>query len=239
MAAAKKIDYERIEPGWRAGILSPQQLAEIYTAETGVPITRSAINKHFRDLGIPRDLAAKVHAKADELLASSMVSGGMVSGKVSPEPLKPIREAEIVAHSAATEASVRLEHRRDITRMRALVLRLLDECEAEAATPGLFASLGEIMASPDERGRDRAREAYDKAIGLPQRIKGVKELAEALRVLVGMEREAYGITSGAEAAVGDDGAADVINTLKRLRGQGVRTALQPGIAMGFEDIDVG
>ena len=29
MAAPKKVDYEAIEPGWRAGIKSPEQLAAV------------------------------------------------------------------------------------------------------------------------------------------------------------------------------------------------------------------
>ena len=231
MATEKtQADWEAIERDYRAGVLSVREIA----AHHGV--SHTAIQKRAKGdkvrLAWSRDLNAKIQARADALVAKREVATQVATERMATDRI-------VIEANAQRIAQVRGEHRADINRMRALVLRLLDECEAEAATPGLFASLGEIMASPDERGRDRAREAYDKAIGLPQRIKGVKELAEALRVLVGMEREAYGITSGAEAAVGDDGAADVINTLKRLRGQGVRTALQPGIAMGFEDIDVG
>ena len=54
MPARKKVDYERIEPGWRAGALSPSQLAAEYTDATGVSVSRSAIIKHFTELGIPR-----------------------------------------------------------------------------------------------------------------------------------------------------------------------------------------
>ncbi len=64
MAAPRIIDYGRIEPGWREGLLSVPQLAEEYEKATGQPVTRQAINKHFRELGIPRDLAAKNRAKA-------------------------------------------------------------------------------------------------------------------------------------------------------------------------------
>jgi hypothetical protein len=186
MAAPKKVDYEAIEPGWRAGLKSPQQLAAEYTEKTGIKVSRSAIIKHFEKLGVPRDLRAKVMAKAD-----AMVAQAMVTGKVSAETT--VTTAEIVATAAADVAAIRLAHRGDITRMRSLVIRLLAECEAEAADPAVFESLGELLRNPDERGQDKLNEAYHKAISLPQRIKGVKELAEALRVLIALEREAYGI----------------------------------------------
>lgn len=227
MSTEKKvIDWERIEADYRAGVLSLREIGGHHG------VTEGAIRKRAKRDDWVRDIAAKVQAKAEDLVRKAEVRNSVRAGYAIPDRV-------VIEANAQRIAQVRGEHRTDINRMRALVLRLLEECEAEAATPGLFASLGEIMASPDERGRDRAREAYDKAISLPQRIKGVKELAEALRVLVGMEREAYGITSGVEASGGDDGSAEVINTLKRLRGQGVRTSLQPGAAMGFEDIDVG
>lgn len=55
MPARKKVDYERIEPGWRAGVLSPAQLAAEYTEATGVSVSHAAIIKHFKKLGVPRD----------------------------------------------------------------------------------------------------------------------------------------------------------------------------------------
>ena len=54
MAAPKKIDYDRIEPGWRAGLLSPHQLAAAYTEETGQKVSHAAIIKHFKKAGIAR-----------------------------------------------------------------------------------------------------------------------------------------------------------------------------------------
>lgn len=189
MAAQRKVDYEAIEPGWRAGIKSPAQLAAEYTEQTGVSVSRSAIIKHFEKLGIPRDLKAKVNAKAD-----AMVAEAMVTGKVST--VTTVKEAQIIDAAAVDVATVRISHRRDITRMRALVLRLLTECEAESGDPALFAELGDLMRNPGEDGTDRLNDAYRKAVSLPTRIKGVKELADTLKVLVGLEREAYGIGSG-------------------------------------------
>lgn len=194
MTAEKKaIDWEAVERDYRAGVLSLREIGGAHG------VTHGAIRKRAERDGWTRDLAARVQARADEL-----VSRAMVSTQVSMDT--KITERVVIEANAQRIATVRGEHRADIARMRALVLRLLEECEAEASEPGLFAGLGEIMARPDESGRDRARDAYEKAISLPQRIKGVKELAEALRVLVGMEREAYGI-SAEPSGPGGEGAA--------------------------------
>lgn len=55
MAAKAKIDWSLIEPDWRAGTKSGQQLAEEYSLATGVSVTRAAISKHFKARGIERD----------------------------------------------------------------------------------------------------------------------------------------------------------------------------------------
>jgi hypothetical protein len=208
MAAPKKVDYDRIEPDWRAGIKSPPQMAAEYTEATGVAVSHTAIIKHFKSRGIPRDLKAKVQAKAD-----AMVLDAMVSGKVSTET--KTSDTEKINIAATQSATVQIAHRRDITRMRNLVLRLLDECEAEASDPGLFRDIGVIMRSPDDKGQDKLNDAYQKIISLPQRIKGVKELAETLKVLIGLEREAYGISQIPEPQ-GSNDAIDPVEGARRL-----------------------
>ena len=89
------------------------------------------------------------------------------------------------------------------------MLRLLAECEAESADPALFAELGDMLRAPDDSGADRLNDAYRKAISLPQRIKGVKELADAMKVLIGLEREAYGLSTAEEDGSGK-GAVTVV-----------------------------
>ena len=155
MPAPKKIDYARLEPGWRAGILSPHQLAAEYTEATGVAVSHTAIIKHFKKLGVTRDLTAKVKAKAD-----SMVLESMVTGKVSVETTTA--DAEIINDGAAQIAYVRLSHRKDIGRARTLAMKLLGELEEEIGPIGFRAST-------------------------------MKSLADTLKTLIGLEREAFGL----------------------------------------------
>ncbi len=188
MPARKKVDYERIEPGWRAGALSPSQLAAEYTDATGVSVSRSAIIKHFTELGIPRDLKAKVRAKAD-----AMVAEAMVTGKVSTVTTK--RDTEIIDESATREAIVRLSHRTDIARSRNIVMSLFAELEAICGVENaeLLSQLGELMRNPDENGQDRRNDLYRKLISLPGRAKTMKDLGDSLKTMIGLEREAFGI----------------------------------------------
>lgn len=192
MPAAKKIDYEQIEAGWRAGIKSPHQLARDYTEDTGVAVSHAAIIKHFKRLGVPRDLAAKVQAKADR-----MVTESMVTGKVTPVTTKT--DSEVIDASALEVATIRVSHRKDISRSRTLAIALLGELESETDNIALFQALGEMLRSPDERGNDKLNDLYRKVISNAGRVDSMKKLAETLRVLVTMEREAYGITDGSPA----------------------------------------
>ena len=188
MAATKKVDYARIEPGWRAGILSPRQLAVQYTEETGNPVSHAAIVNHFKKAGIDRDLAAKIRAKAD-----AMVTQAMVTGKVTPQPAVP--ERQVIEDNATQIASVRISHRKDIARARSVAANLLTELELQTGpdAAAMLADLGELMRSPDDKGQDKLADIYQKVISLPGRVKTMKDLGDSMRVLIGLEREAYGI----------------------------------------------
>ena len=200
MAAPKKVDYERIEPGWRAGIKSPPQLAAEYTQATGISVSRSAIIKHFTELGLPLDLKAKVRAKAD-----AMVAEAMVTGKVSTATTK--RDVEIINESATREAIVRLSHRTDIARSRGIVMNLFAELEAVCGTENaaLLEELGEVMRNPDDNGQDKRNDLYQKLMSLPGRAKTMKDLGDSLKTMIGLEREAFSLDSGGDDAAGKPG----------------------------------
>lgn len=143
MAAPKKIDYERIESAWRAGIKSPSQLASDYTEETGINVSHAAIIKHFKKLGVPRDLSAKIRAKAD-----SMVTEAMVTGKVSP--VTTMKDSKIIEDGAVAVASIRLSHRTDIFRSRRLTNMLLDELEGMTEERGTLKELIEQLKDDED-----------------------------------------------------------------------------------------
>lgn len=189
MTNKQKIDWEAIEPGWRAGVKSVLQLAAEYKEKTDISVSHTAINKHFKKLGIPRDLNAKIQAKAD-----AIVSAAMVSGKVSTETT--IADAKIINDSALEVAHVKLSHRTDIRRFRKLVQQLIAELEQETENLELFKELGELMCQPDEKGYDKLNEIYHKVISTSSRSSTIKTLADTLKTLIALEREAFGIDKG-------------------------------------------
>lgn len=191
------VDWDRIEPHWRAGILSVLQIAADYEKATGRKISHTAINKHFKALQIPRNLAEKVRDKA-----KAIVSAAAVSEQVSAETTA--RDAEIINANAQLQADVVLSHRRDIKRGRSLTVKLLEELEQQCDNPDLLEKLGDIIIGPPitgdepadraaERDRRKLEEAFNKAISLGGRTSTMKQLADSLKVLVALEREAYGI----------------------------------------------
>jgi len=176
-------DWERIEQDYRAGVLSIREIASQHG------ITHGAINKRAKSRGWERDVAAKITAKADAL-----VSKRQVSTLVSTE--RAVSERILIEANAQVIADVRMSHRGDIRRARSLTMMLLSELEATTIDHDLFAELGEMLRQPDQHGQDKRNDLYQKVIGLPSRVDSVKKLSEALKTLVGLEREAYGMQSG-------------------------------------------
>ena len=205
MAAPKKIDYDRIEPGWRAGLLSPHQLAALYTEETGQKVSHAAIIKHFKKSGIARDLSSKINDRAN-----AMVTEAMVTGEVTSKPSIP--DSLIIEQGSIQVATVKLAHRRDIHRARNLANALLDELERQTnpETLALLSELGELLRNPDDKGMDKLNDLYRAIIALPERSKTMKVLVESLQKLVDMERTAFGMD--AKGADDDKKGVEAVST---------------------------
>jgi hypothetical protein len=193
-------DWERIELDYRAGLLSVREIAEARGC------SHTAINKRAKKEGWERDLKAKIHAKAETL-----VSKREVSTLVSKEKLET--EKGVVDANAQVIADIRMGHRNDIRRSRTLCLSLLEEMEMQTNNIALYEELGEMLRSEDKNGNDRMNDLYHKVISSAGRIGSMKQLAETLRVLVGLEREAYGISGG------DVKPADVPSGLSHFYGE--------------------
>jgi len=194
MPAARKIDYAHIEAGWRAGIKSPGQLAAEYTEATGISVTPQAIRKHFSKLGVPRDLAAKIHAKAN-----AKVLAAMVPAKVLPA----LVEREVVEVASSLEATVRIEHKVAIRKFRERTVALMNELN-DASDPNLWAQIRALAAPPlidptpeQQRAQDARAEALigalNRATAFPTRVGGLRALSDSLRTLIALEREALGL----------------------------------------------
>ena len=206
----KTPDWERIEADYRAGIKTLRQIA----GEHGV--THGAINKRAKRDGWSRDLSSKIAAKADELVSKSAVST-----QVSTD--SRISERAVIDANAQAIVSVRLSHRRDIQRSRSITIRLLEELELQSGRENteLLEQLGELMRREDERGQDKLNDLYHKIISLPGRAKTMKDLGESLRVLVTLERQAFGLDDK------DQKPQDALTTLLQSIAGGNASAFRP------------
>lgn len=185
-----RIDWDALEPHYRAGIRSLKDLG----AEFGV--SDAGIIRHARDSGWSRNLKAKIKARAD-----AKVSAALVSAEVSAE--RKLTEAVRIEVESEVQARIQITHRADVPRARALVTRLIAECEAMTVDPELFSQLGEIMRSPDDKGQDKLNDLYRVVCSFPGRVKSTKELIESLRIAVELERKVFGIDTASDTS--DDG----------------------------------
>ena len=176
-------DWEKIEADYRAGVLSLREIADANPGVNHVAIARRA----KRD-GWSRDLSAKIRAKADALVTDQAVTADVT-------PRRAISEREIIDANAQAIVSVRLSHRKDIQRSRGITMGLLEELEQQtgADNVALLEQMGELMRSEDDKGQDKLNDLYRKIISLPGRAKTMKDLGESLRVLVTLERQAFGL----------------------------------------------
>lgn len=180
------VDWDAMAPEWRAGVVSVMSLSKEYG------VSRAAIIKHWRIAGVERDLSAKIQAKAESLVTHA---------EVTPEVTAELRvtETAVIEANAKMLADRVIHQRTDISRARATVQRLWAMVDAELDHPGDFANVGELLRSEDEFGQDKLNDLYRAAISLPQQVKNAKLLADALKVLIELERKVLKLDSLAES----------------------------------------
>lgn len=179
-------DWERIEVDYRAGLLSVREIA------SAQGVSHVAIGKRAKRDGWERDLKAKIKAKADALVTKAAVTNEVTNEQA-------VTERRIVEANAQVIAEIRTAHRRDIARARSLAMKLLDELEIQTDNIGLLEQLETALSGDD--GPDGLTRVFQRVTSTAGRIDSAKKLAEAMKVLVGMEREAYGIVEAAKLEV--------------------------------------
>lgn len=180
-----KPDWEAIESAYRAGLMSLREIASQHS------ISEGAIRKRAKRDDWSRDLSAKIKERAEDLVRKQEVRK-----QVRAE--SSLTERVLIEANAEVIATVRMEHRGDIRRARELANTLFDELAAECADLSALEELGDLLRNPDDKGMDRLNDAYNKVISMPSRVKSMKDLSDSLKTLIGLEREAYSITSMAE-----------------------------------------
>ena len=202
MSERKSVDWERIESDYRAGLLTLREMASVND------ITEGAIRKRAKRDGWVRNLDAKIQAKAADLVREEAV-------REEVRKTGPLSEDAIVLRTATEVASVQISQRRTIARFTRLAIKLLEELEATTENNELFKELGEFLRDEDEKGVDKRNDLYHKVISMSGRISGMKQLGDTLKVLVALEREAYGMSNEAEKEKGAEGLATRIEAARK------------------------
>lgn len=180
--ADKQPDWERIEQLFRAGVLSLREIAAACPGSNHVAIARRA-----KKFGWVQDLSAKIKAKANDLVTRRTVTADVTAERA-------VTDRAVIELNAEVIANVRMAHRGDISRGRRLTNMLLDELESLTEEQG---TIKELIAQLKDGDRDDADAMSDilalaqKMGALPSRTKTMKELAETLKTLVALERQAY------------------------------------------------
>ena len=209
-SARKAVDWEAVERDYRAGLKGLREIGDEYG------VSHTAVRKRAAREGWDRDLSAKIKAKAEAL-----VSRAAVSTEVSAETKET--ESAIVEANATAIMRVRLEHRKDIARARAMANRLLEELETTTADPGLYAQVQGLVALTEgmsKKDADKLAGAVQKVLELPNRTATMKMLADTMTKLIGLEREAYSLKTDAKDPGEDGGAGSIKALLAAIDGAG-------------------
>lgn len=190
MTTGKRVvDWDLVEVEYRAGVKSLRQLGD----EHGV--SHVAINKRAKAKGWTRDLSAKIKAKADAKVTAAAVTKEVTAERVATEQ-------QVVEANSDAQAAIRLSHRKDIGRTRALFGRLLAEVELFTEWPAaqeLLREMTEIVHGGEDKDGNPKKpprsinEMLDRVLTGPGRIESAKKLTEILEKLVKLERQAFGI----------------------------------------------
>jgi hypothetical protein len=85
----------------------------------------------------------------------------------------------------------------------------------------LLEQLGELLRNEDDNGQDRRNDLYMKVISLSERSKTMKTLADSLRLVVDMERTAFGMDKEQEKG------ADALTALLQGITSGTHSTFKP------------
>jgi hypothetical protein len=185
------VDWERIDQLFRAGVLSLREIAAACPGSNHVAIARRAKKE-----GWVQDLTAKIKAKANDLVTRQAVTADVTAERA-------VTDRALIEINAQVIANVRMAHRGDISRSRSVANKLLDELEGLTDNRDLFEQLGELLRSEDDKGQDKRNDLYMRVIDLPARTKTMKDLADTLKNLIALERQAYDLGNKPEGEGGD------------------------------------
>ncbi len=127
----KKVDWDAMEPDYRAGILSNMALADKYGC------TESAVRDHAKRFDWTRKLADKVRESINE---------NLLRGELRDTATPRSKDDQVVQRAAAAGTEIVLRHRDSIARQQRIKERLEKKLE-ELTGPGKIENLTSLAAA--------------------------------------------------------------------------------------------
>lgn len=186
-AMGRQIPWAAIEPVYRAGERSITSIAEEFGVAEST-ITRKARREAWNRAA---GNSAEIVAERGERPVLQLVSGARAPS--APASALEKIAARVGELDTGTQSDIVQIQRQDMRRARALVMALMQELEQQTEHIDLLRDLSEVMSDPDEKGRDKRSELLQKLISHANRTSTMKTLVDSLRLLVALEREAYGM----------------------------------------------
>lgn len=200
------IDWDRIEIDYRAGILTLREIASQHS------ISHVSISKRAKKEKWPRDLKAKIQARAEALVTKQMVTKEVNSQKA-------VSEQEAIEGYALAISTTQFKHNSQTDRSQTVFNNTLAEIEAMGNCTELLKQLGNLLIDTTEdadTSQAKRLELFNRIIALPSRVDMLKKLAETLKVLIGLEREAFGLNNEAQDKPKELSHAELDDKLSKL-----------------------
>lgn len=115
MKDKKEIDWLAVEADYRPGILSNREIA------TKHDCTEGGVRRKAKKEGWVKDLSTRIESKAQDIVRREAVRTEYAEAT----------EADIVNANAVNSANIQINERKDVTRMREVVAKLVDELEQQ------------------------------------------------------------------------------------------------------------
>ena len=201
----KLVDWEAVEREYRVGLLSLSEIGGLHG------VAKSRISVVARRDGWQRDLSKRIQLKADALVNAAAVNAGV-------NARRRVEDGQTVAAVATLRATVLLREREYVDGMLRLQKKLVAELVALTDNAPSLAALGEALREQSVRGQDKRHDLYMHVIGLPQRIKATKDLADMQKTTIDLEGRLFGISGGETAAgtIKDLSEDELVRRLKSL-----------------------
>jgi hypothetical protein len=181
----KSYDWEAVEKEWRTDQLSNVQIGKLYECSEG------AIRKRAKKYGWKKDLAKKVRVRVREKLVRDEVR--IHSPQTDEADNKP-NEADdeaIVEQAASTRFEVIRSHYKRIRTSSDAVEVLMEQLKNVAITREELEEF--ILQETKDDKSPKRRNIMLKAVSLPQHASTVLNLTTALKNLITLERQAFGL----------------------------------------------